>query len=67
LPKLGGREILTHAGSVSHEQALAKAEAEFEKYRALAAAQPGPGEKDFAAALEQVKQLKNQVKRKKQP
>jgi hypothetical protein len=63
--RLGEREILTHAGKVSHENALAKAEAEFEKYRALEAARPSPVEKDFADAVEQVKQLENKAKRKK--
>jgi len=31
--QLNGRELLTHAGKISHEQALQKSEAEFEKYR----------------------------------
>jgi hypothetical protein len=65
--RLGERAILTHAGKVSHEKAMAKAEAEFEKYRALEAAKPSPVEKDFADAVEQLKQLENKVKRKKKP
>lgn len=31
--QLNGRELLTHAGKISHETALKKSEAEFEKYR----------------------------------
>lgn len=31
--QLNGRELLTHAGKISHEKALKKSEAEFEKYR----------------------------------
>lgn len=31
--KLNGRELLTHAGKISHEKALQKSEAEFEKYK----------------------------------
>ena len=31
--QLNGRELLTHAGKVSHEKALQKSEAEFEKYK----------------------------------
>ncbi len=31
--QLSGRELLTHAGKVSHEKALQKSEAEFEKYK----------------------------------
>lgn len=31
--QLNGRELLTHAGTISHEKALAKSAEEFEKYR----------------------------------
>jgi hypothetical protein len=31
--QLNGRELLTHAGQVSHEKALQKSESEFEKYK----------------------------------
>lgn len=31
--KLNGRELLTHAGKISHEMALKKSELEFEKYK----------------------------------
>jgi hypothetical protein len=31
--QLNGRELLTHAGNISHQMALAKTEVEFEKYR----------------------------------
>ena len=31
--KLSGREVLAHAGKISHEQALDKAKAEWEQYR----------------------------------
>ncbi len=31
--QLNGRELLTHAGKISHEKALKKSEGEFEKYR----------------------------------
>jgi len=31
--QLNGRELLTHAGKISHEMALKKSEEEFEKYR----------------------------------
>lgn len=32
--QLNGRELLTHAGRITHEMALEKSEAEFAKYRA---------------------------------
>lgn len=33
LLQLNGRELLTHAGKISHEIALKKSETEFEKYK----------------------------------
>jgi hypothetical protein len=49
--RLGDREILTHAGTISHEQALRKAELEFEKFRARQLAEPSQVEKDFDEAV----------------
>jgi hypothetical protein len=64
--RLSEHNILTHAGKVSHEAALAKAEAEYEKFRALEAVKPWPVEIHFQEAIEQVKQLKaGQVPRRK--
>ena len=63
--RLSDREILTHAGQVSHEAALAKAETEFEKYRALEAAKPGAVEKHFEEAVKKLKQLKSAKGKKK--
>ncbi|MCC5814371.1 MAG: virulence RhuM family protein [Leptospira sp.] len=31
--QLNGRELLSHAGKISHEMALQKSEEEYEKYR----------------------------------
>ena len=55
--RLSERDILTHAGRISHEAALAKAEAEYEKFRVLAASEPSPVELDFEAAVQKLKQL----------
>ncbi len=55
--RISEAEILTHAGRVSHEAALARAEGEFEKFRALEDAQPSPVERHFLEAVEQVRQL----------
>jgi len=52
--RLSGREILTHAGKISHEQALRKAEREFEKYRVRELAQPSQVEKDFDEAVKKL-------------
>ena len=65
--RLSDRELLTHAGKVSHEAALAKAEAEYEKFRVLEDAKPSPVEIHFQEAIQQVKQLEagKEPKRKK--
>jgi len=52
--RLSGREILTHAGNISHEQALRKAEREFEKFRILELAQFSQVEKDFDEAVKKL-------------
>ena len=52
--RMGDRDILTHAGTISHEQALRRAELEFEKFKALQLAQPSPVEEDFEAAVKKL-------------
>jgi hypothetical protein len=60
--------ILSHAGKVSHEAALARAEAEFEKFHRIEDAKPSPVEQHFIEAIEQVKQLeKSKRPKKKKP
>ena len=51
------REILTHAGKVSHEVATAKANAEFDRYRALTANAKSAVEAHFEAATKHVKKI----------
>jgi hypothetical protein len=65
--RISDREILAHAGKVSHEEALARAEAEFEKFRRIEDAKPSPVEQHFIEAIKQVRQLEkgNRAKRKK--
>jgi hypothetical protein len=67
--RLSEREILTHAGKMSHELAAAKAEAEFAKYRTLEDAKPGLVEQQLEDALKKLKQLpaKKPGKKRKQP
>lgn len=55
--RLSERDILTHAGSVSHNVALAKAEAEYEKFRAQELAKPSQVERDFEKVVNEVKKL----------
>lgn len=45
--KLSGREILTHAGRISHDEALQKAHAEYERYRQQQLKEPSRAELDF--------------------
>ena len=56
--RLGDRDILRHAGTISHEQALRKAGLEFEKFRALQIAQPSQVEKDFDEAVKKLPKAK---------
>jgi hypothetical protein len=55
--QLSGRDLLSHAGSISHDQALQKAHAEFERYHAEQLAQPSTAEEDFIAAEAEIKKL----------
>jgi hypothetical protein len=55
--KISGRELLDHAGKVSAEQAKAKAEIEYAKYRTLLDAAPRPVDADFENAAKELKKL----------
>ena len=54
---LNDRDILTHAGRISHEMALAKAELEYDKFKALTASAPRPVDVDFDEATKDLKKL----------
>lgn len=47
--KLGGREVLSHAGSVSHDSALSHAERQYAIHRQQQAAMPSPVDQAFEA------------------
>ena len=55
--KISGRELLNHAGKISAETARAKAEREYDRYHALADAQPRPVDADFEQAAKQLQKL----------
>ena len=55
--RLGGRDVLTHAGAISHEQAVLKAEAEFERFHRAQLAEPSQAEKDFEKAVKDLKRF----------
>ena len=66
--RLSERELLTHAGTVSHEAALAKAQAEYDKYHALELSGPSLVEEHFQKAVEDIRQLEQtREKPKEQP
>jgi hypothetical protein len=61
---LNERDILTHAGRISHETAQAKAELEYDRFKALAAAEPRPVDTDFDLATQPLQKLPKPKKRK---
>lgn len=60
--RVSEREILQHAGKNSHEQAIEKARAEYEKYRQLHLNEPSLVENHFKDATEEIKRLKKENK-----
>ncbi len=60
--QLNGRELLTHAGKISHEQALQKSNTEFEKYKEVK--QLAEKEESLKEIEQDIKQLINKSKEK---
>jgi hypothetical protein len=58
--RLSDREVLTHAGKVSHDDAVAKAELEYEQFSSERQALLSPVEQHFEEALDDVKRLEKQ-------
>jgi hypothetical protein len=65
--QLNDRDILSHAGRISHEMAQMKAELEYDRYRALAAAAPQPVDADFEQAVNQLPKPSGRSRKKKEP
>jgi len=61
--RISDRQILAHAGTVSHETAKLKAEAELDRFRAVQDALPQPVDQHFAAAIEELKQIEDRAKK----
>ena len=61
--KISGRDLLDHGGEISHEQAVRKAELEFDRYRALHAGEPSLVEKDFEEAIKKLPARKPRLKK----
>ena len=58
--RISEREVLDHAGTVSHEQALQKAEFEFEKYRAMLLNKTSLVERHFEEAVKRLNALERE-------
>jgi hypothetical protein len=63
--RISGRELLDHAGIISADEAKAKAEHEYDRYRALVDSQPRAVDADFDAAVKQLKKLPTPSRKKK--
>lgn len=61
--RLSEREILTHAGKISHQQALDKANAEYDKFHALDLDTPSQVEKHFIEAIQTVNDISKETKK----
>lgn len=60
--QMTGNEILSHAGSISHKQALEKANSSYQEYRGLVKNELAEVEKDF---IKQLDKTQRQLKKKK--
>ncbi|MCC6740619.1 MAG: virulence RhuM family protein [Planctomycetia bacterium] len=54
---LNEREILDHAGRISHEMAQAKAESEYDRFKSFGVTDPRPVDADFDRVARQVQKL----------
>lgn len=57
-----GRELLTHAGTISHDAALTKARDEYEKYRLQQLEEPTAVEEHFIEVEQELKQIETSPK-----
>jgi hypothetical protein len=57
------KELLSHAGKISHQNAIDKAHAEYDKYNALIINKPSPVELHFTEAVQAVKKLETPNKK----
>ena len=64
---LNERDILTHAGSISHEMAQTKAEMEYDRFRAITATTSRPVDEDFERAVKELPKPTRKKKSKKDP
>jgi hypothetical protein len=60
--RLFERGVLNHAGSIKHEEALARAEAEYKRFASERAELPSPVEAHFEEAIREVKRVETRRK-----
>ena len=60
--RLSDREVLDHAGKISHEQAQEKAASEYARFRRQQAGSPQPVDEHFDQAIEELKAIEEQAK-----
>jgi hypothetical protein len=65
--RISDREILTHAGTVSHETARLKAEAEYDAFRAAQTSLPQPVDRHFSETLDELKRIAKSTKARQKP
>ena len=63
--KLSDRDVLDHAGKISHQDAKEKAEMELEAYRIRLASLPQPVDDDFSQSLDELKRIEGETKKNK--
>jgi hypothetical protein len=56
--RLSERDILTHAGKISHEAAIEMAEKQYEQFRLKQLAETSPVEIDFLESIKKIEKLK---------
>jgi hypothetical protein len=62
--KLSGRDILTHAGEISHDAAMLKAREEYEQFHKVQLDQPTEVEEHFIEAEKEVRRIEAAAKKK---
>lgn len=64
--KVSDRDVLTHAGRTSHEEAIQKAHGEYAVYRKKLLEAPSLVERHFIEAIEEVKKIEKKKPRNKE-
>ena len=64
--KLSDREVLDHAGNISHHDAKEKAETQLKAYRQKLLALPQPVDDDFSQSLDELKRIEGEARKKKE-